>query len=71
MKKKGLWGMVGLSVGLAALLAGCSTTGMGPAPVGERTAAPSPGLGRSYDLMARGWERGWPYGPNVATPSLW
>ena len=81
MKKNRWWGMVGISVGVAGLMAGCSTCPTcenGVAPVRERTwsmapagVAPTPVGERSYNLGYRGWERAWPYGPNIATPSLW
>ena len=77
MKKNGLWKTVVMSMGIAALLAGCSTCPTcergRPAPVGERIfgVPSSPGAETSYDLMTRGWERHWPYGPNIAAPMLW
>ena len=77
MKKTDLWKRAAVSVGLTALLAGCSTTQSGTAPVGEKTedaptinAAPAPDVGGSYDPVGARLQRTWPYGMNIATPTL-
>lgn len=68
--------MAVMFVGLMALLSGCSTCPTcerGVRPVGENVigVARAPEVGPAYDLMTRGWNRQWPYGPNIASPMLW
>jgi len=77
MKKTELWKMVALSLGLAALMSGCSTTNSGTAPVGEKTgdaatfnAAPAPDVGISNNPASAALQRTWPFGMNLAAPTL-
>ncbi|MEI6560578.1 MAG: hypothetical protein WCO68_00660 [Verrucomicrobiota bacterium] len=75
MKNTELWKMAALSLGLAALLSGCSTTNSGTTPVGEKTvdAAPSnaaPDAWDSNNAASAAFQRTWPFGMKLAAPTL-